>query len=64
MERCSCLADAVGVMLIATIIWIVCSSFEGSFLSFLSPVLDARTKPFLSTTTSLCGCATIRNKDD
>ena len=34
--RCPCLADAVGVMLIATIIWIVCSSFEGSFLSFIT----------------------------
>ena len=36
VERCPCLADAVGVMLIATIIWIVCSSFEGSFLSFIA----------------------------
>ena len=34
--RCPCLADAVGVMLIATIIWIDCSSFEGSFLSFIT----------------------------
>ena len=34
--RCPCLADAVGVVLIATIIWIVCSSFEGSFLSLIT----------------------------